>query len=102
MSRLIKRPADGTTQRYGFGVVILAMVLVVCVLGNMWLRAPLIAQFLGSAAYAIALVMSLIAICMVALILKDEAFEDQPAEDESLDAAMVEVPILCRDADRRG
>lgn len=102
MSRLAEKPKDRTTERNGLGIVILAMILVVCALGNMWLRAPLVAQVLGPAAYAIALVMSLIAACVGALIFNDEAIEDQPAEDEPLDAAMVEVPIRCGDADRRG
>lgn len=72
----------------GFGVVVLAMVLVVCTLGNMWLKAPLVAQVLGPVAYAIAFAMSMIAACIGAMILKDESFEDGFLAREP-----IEVPV---------
>lgn len=81
-----------SSRRNGFGIVVLAMVLTLCLLVHMWLRAPLIAQVLGPVAYAIAFAMSSIAACIAALIFTDESsFEDKPVRLEPI-RATVEVP----------
>lgn len=91
----MSQKSERSPQMHGFGIVILSMILAVCLLVNMWLRVPVIAQVLGAAAYAIAIVVSLMAACIAALILDDEALvrEEEALPPAEPVAAMVPVPV---------
>lgn len=81
------------TRNNGLGIVILALVVTACMLVHMWLRAPLVAQAIGSVAYAIAFAMTSIASCVAALILDGEPFaEENTPRPEQLQTAVVVVP----------
>jgi hypothetical protein len=85
-----------TENRNGFGIVILGIVLTVCALVNMWLRAPLVAEVLGPAAYGIAFAVSAIAACVAALVLD----ESEPTVEDADAGLPVELPVRNVDARR--
>jgi hypothetical protein len=95
------RSTGKPTQGHGFGIVVLAIVLVVFTLVNMWLRAPLIAQVLGTVAYTIAFAMSMLAACVAALVLDEKPIADEPRSSEAAPSA-VEVPVPVLETRRRG
>jgi FtsH-binding integral membrane protein len=94
------RSTGKSTQGHGFGIVVLAIVLVVFTLVNMWLRAPLIAQVLGTVAYTIAFAMSMIAACVAVLVLDEDSVAEETRPSEAAPAT-VEVPVPVLETRRR-
>ncbi len=90
------RKSERSPQTHGFGIVVLAMILAVCLIVNMWLRVPVMAQVLGSAAYAVAFVTSLIAACIAALILDDDELVETEDERLSPEPISATVEVLAR------
>lgn len=91
------RPVERASKRNGFGMVVLGMVLTVCALVNVWLRAPFIADVLGSAAYGVAFLMSTIAACVAVLILD----EGEPSVEEAQGSVPAELQVSNVGARRR-